>query len=182
MKTINNLRQYLPVLIFATILVATATDATAQRGEGWKKKEYKHERYEDRHGDDDHYYKKRGWEKKEYRPKYSNRYKHYDSYCYEHPRYGRVYERFDRRPVVFHHDRDDYYYYGDRFYTYRRGVGYCVVEPPRNVYFRTLPVECERVSVGGHVMFRNGDLFFQLSPRGYVMAPAPVGIHVSASF
>ena len=193
MKTIDNLRQYFPVLICSFILTASVVDASAQnnRGQGWKKNENKHgkkEYRESRRDDDRRVYvdrnndRDRDYQYREYRPKYNNRYKHYDSDYFEHPRYGRVYHRFDHNPVVFHHDRDDYYYYGNRFYTYRRGVGYCVAEPPRNVYFRTLPVECERVYVGGHLMFRNGDLFFQLSPRGYVMAPAPVGIHISASF
>ena len=53
MKTINNLRQYLPVLIFTTLFVTVTVEANAQRGEGWKKNEYKHERYEDRRGDDE---------------------------------------------------------------------------------------------------------------------------------
>ena len=85
-------------------------------------------------------------------------------------------------PVVFHHNRDDYYYYGNHFYTYRRGIGYCVVEPPREMYFSSLPVECERVYVNGHIFFRNGDLFFQLSPRGYAIVSSPIQNNVSARF
>jgi hypothetical protein len=192
MKTIDNLRQYLPVVVFSAILIASTVEASAQnyRGEGKKGKDHERKEYREPGRDDDRvvYVNRKGnYEKwngngREYRPKYNNRYKHYDADYFEHPKYGRVYQRFDRNPIVFHHDRSDYYYYGDHFYTYRRGTGYCVVEPPRNVYFRTLPVECERVYVDGHLLFRHGDLFFQLSPRGYVMAPSPIGIHISARF
>ena len=192
MKTIDNLSQYLSVVIFSILLFASTVGASAQnyRSEGKKGKGYERKEYRESGKDDDRMvyvdrkggYEKRNWNDREYRPKYNNRHKHYDADYFEHPKYGRVYQRFDRNPIVFHHDRNDYYYYGDHFYTYRRGTGYCVVEPPRNVYFSTLPVECERVYVDGHLLFRHGDLFFQLSPRGYVIATSPVGIHISAHF
>ena len=200
MKTINNLRQYLPVVIFSTILVASTVDVNAQnhRSEGKKgnereRKEYKESDRDDersaynyKRDDRDDNYERKNWKKrenyKEYRPKYSSKYKRQDSKYFEHPRYGRVYQRFDRSPVVFHHDRDDYYYYGNHFYSYRRGIGYCVVEPPHHVYFRHLPVDCERVYINGNIFFRNGDVFFQLSPRGYSIVPSPVQIRVSARF
>jgi len=200
MKTINNLRQYLPVVIFSTILVASTVDVNAQnhRSEGKKgnereRKEYKESDRDDersaynyKRDDRDDNYERKNWKKrenyKEYRPKYSSKYKHQDSKYFEHPRYGRVYQRFDRSPVVFHHDRDDYYYYGNHFYSYRRGIGYCVIDPPRHVYFRHLPVDCERVHVNGNIFFRNGDVFFQLSPRGYSIVPSPVQIRISARF
>ena len=195
MKTIDNLRQYLSVIIFSTILIASTVEVNAQnyrsegkKGKGHERKEYREygrdddrTAYNGRRGDRDNY-EHRNWNNREYRPKYNNRYKHYEANYFEHPKYGRVYQRFDYNPIVFHHDRDNYYYYGDHFYTYRRGIGYCVVEPPRNVYFNSIPDECERVYVDGHLLFRHGDLFFQLSPRGYVMAPSPIGIHISARF
>jgi hypothetical protein len=195
MKTIDNLRQYLPVVIFSTILITSAVEVNAEdhhkegkRGNGHERNEYRESgrdndrtAYNNRRDDRDGSYERKNWNNREYRPKYSNRNKHYESEYFEHPRYGRVYQRFDRNPIVFHHDRDDYYYYGDHFYSYRRGVGYCVVDAPRNVYFRQLPVACERVYVNGNVLFRNGDLFFQLSRRGYALVNLP-GVSISARF
>lgn len=196
MKTLNNFRQYFPVLMLAAAMISSVeVNAQNYRKEGKKengreRKEYRESgrdddrtSYNDR--SDDRNYEHKNWNsrenRKEYHPQYSNRYKHHKSNYFEHPKYGRVYERFDRNPVVFHHDRDDYYYYGDHFYSYRRGVGYCVVEPPRNVYFRQLPVACERVYVNGKVLFRNGDLLFQLSNRGYALVNLP-RISISARF
>jgi hypothetical protein len=195
MKTIDHLRKYLPVVLFSILLIASAVGASAQdyRKEGKKekgndRKEYReYSRDNDRtatnyRGDDpDRNYRQKSWNDREYRPTYSKKYKNQKSDYFEHPKYGRVYQRFDRNPVVFHHDRDDYYYYGNRFYGYRKGVGYCVVEPPRNVYFKQLPVNCERVQVNGNVLFRNGDLFFKLSPRGYALVNLP-GVSISARF
>ncbi len=199
MKTLNNYRQYFPVLLLATAMIVSTVAASAEghhkegkKGNGRERNEYRESgRDDDRtvynniRDNRDGNYKHKNWNSrenhKEYRPKYANKYKHYDSDYYEHPRYGRVYQRFDRNPVVFHHDRDDYYYYGNHFYSYRRGVGYCVVDAPRNVYFRQLPVACERVYVNGNVLFRNGDLFFQLSPRGYALVNLP-SISISARF
>ena len=194
MKSIDNLRQYLPVVIFSTLLIASTVEANAQnhrnegkKGNGREWKEYRetgHDddrtAYNDRRDDRDRSYERKNWNDREYRPKYTNRYKHSDSDYFEHPKYGRVYQRFDRTPVVFHHDRDDYYYYGNHFYNYRRGIGYCVVEPPR--YFRTLPIGCERVRADGRILFRNGDLYFQLSPRGYVIVPSPLELNFSLRF
>lgn len=200
MKTIDNLRQILPLVILSTILIASTVEVNAQnhRGEGKKGNGHERKEYRESDRDDDRTaynewrddregnYEHKNWNNrgndKGYRPKYNSRYKHYDSDYYEHPRYGRVYQRFDCNPVVFHHDRDNYYYYGNHFYNYRRGVGYCVVEPPRHVYFRQLPVDCERVYVNGDIFFRNGDVFFQLSPRGYSIVPSPVQIRISARF
>jgi len=189
MKTIEKLRILLPVAIFSVIITASA--ASAQNG--WKKDRNERGRNEYREREDRGDRNRR--EDRNYVYENNNRHDngrgyHLGNYknqrCeasyYEHPRYGRVYQRFDYRPMVFHHDRDDYYYYGDRFYTYRGGIGYCVVEPPRDVYFRTLPTECERVYVNGNVFFRHGDLFFQLSPRGYSIATAPVRLSISARF
>ena len=197
MKTLNNFRQYFPVLMLAAAMIASTVVANAEdhhkegkKENGRERKEYRESgrdddrtSYNDR--SDDRNYERKNWNSrenhKEYHPQYSNRYKHQTSNYFEHPKYGRVYERFDRNPVVFHHDRDDYYYYGNHFYSYRRGVGYCVVEPPRHVYFRQLPVDCERVYVNGNIFFRNGDLYFQLSPRGYALVNLP-RISISARF
>lgn len=187
MKTIDHLRKYLPVVIFSTILIASTVEVNAQNnrkngktGKGNDRKEYRESsRDKDRTASN---YEQRSWNDREYRPKYSKKYRNQKPDYFEHPKYGRVYQRFDRSPVVFHHDRDDYYYYGNHFYTYRKGIGYCVVEAPRNVYFRRLPVDCERVYVNGNIFFRNGDVFFQLSPRGYSIVSSPVQIRISARF
>lgn len=194
MKTIDKLRIVLPVILF-TALLFSATEANAQNH--WKKEKNKHERNESRgrdnwgdrnysnnnRGNRDYGYENdyRRDDVRYYRSDHDSRYKN-EARCFNHPRYGRVYQRFEYNPVVFHHNRDNYYYYGDNFYTYRRGVGYCEVEPPRNVYFRTLPDECERVYVNGNIFFRHGDLFFQLSPRGYSIATAPIQVRISAQF
>lgn len=194
MKTIDKLRIVLPVVLFSTILLS-ATDANAQNR--WKKEKNQHERGEfrerDDHGDRNYYDNSRENRDYAYQDDYrhddarnyssgrNNRYKHEARY-FNHPQYGRVYQRFDYNPIVLHRDRDNYYYYGNNFYTYRRGIGYCVVEPPRNVYFRTLPDECERVYVNGNILFRHGDLFFQLSPRGYSIVTAPIQVRISARF
>ena len=199
MKTLNNFRQYFPVFMLVTAMTVSTVEVNAQNRGKEGKKENGRERneyresdrrddrtaYNDRRDDREGSYERKNWNNrendKEYRPKYDNRNKHYKSDYFEHPRYGRVYQRFDRNPVVFHQDRDDYYYYGNHFYNYRRGVGYCVVDAPRNVYFRELPVDCERVQVNGNVLFRNGYLYFQLSPRGYALVNLP-GISISARF
>ncbi|MGE5395795.1 MAG: hypothetical protein ACM3P1_13715 [Candidatus Saccharibacteria bacterium] len=109
-------------------------------------------------------------------------YRHEERDYYDHPRYGRVYERFEHKPYVLRCSHGDYYYTDNRFYTYHDGVGYCVAEPPRNVYFRELPFHCQRVYSDGCEYYRNGDLFFRLSTRGYIMVPAPVEFNVSIRF
>ena len=186
MKTQNYIRQSIPVLTICLILIASTIDAGAEEKRN-------KEKYRTEYRKSDHHYKKDGkswkndnsWSRddrySEYHPKYHRKYQSSHEY-YEHPRYGRVYEQFDCSPVVFRHERNNYYYYGNHFYTYRRGVGYCVVEAPRNVYFSRLPMECNRVHINGQVLFSNGDLYFQLSPRGYAIVPAPAGIRISARF
>ncbi len=107
---------------------------------------------------------------------------HVNKYYYEHPKYGRVYHKFDRTPVVFHYSQGNYYYYDNRFYRYYDGIGYCIVDAPRNVVFHDLPVACNRVVVNGHVYWRNGDLYFATNPGGFVLVPSPVQISISARF
>jgi hypothetical protein len=118
----------------------------------------------------------------EYNQRYSRNSNYSRSNYYDHPRYGRVYQQFDHNPVVFRHPQGNYYYSGNNFYTYRRGIGYYVVEPPRDVYFRDLPFECERIHSHGQVYYRNGDLFFSYSPRGYVIVPSPFQVNFSLRF
>ncbi|MFA5330007.1 MAG: DUF6515 family protein [Prolixibacteraceae bacterium] len=198
MKTINYFRQYFPVVIISIVLFASTANVEAQnhRRENknnerahaeYKKSDRNERKTANRNWKSDKNYKheKQAWKGNDrtwdYRAKYEKKYNRNRVY-FEHPRYGRVYHRFDHNPVVFRHNHDNYYYYGNHFYTYRRGIGYCVIEPPHNVFFRDLPFGCDRVNINGKVFFRNGDLFFQLSPRGYAIVPARLGIHITARF
>jgi hypothetical protein len=196
MKTFNIFNRFLPVL---AILVAFTFNANAQRSKkesGEKDKNHSEYRSKDRN---ERFANNRGWDRNkneksdkysrkddnyqsEYHPKYSKNWNRRDNNYYEHRQYGRVYKRFDREPSVYSCGRDNYYYYGNHFYNYRRGIGYCAVDAPRNVYFRHLPADCERVYVNGQVFFRNGDFFFQLSPRGYSIVSSPVEVRISARF
>jgi len=202
MKTTDKIGRFFPVAILSLALVASTIGASAQerhnegrRGNDHKqsKKEYRtSDRNEKRISQNDkryggeRNYQRQNWnshsERSEYRPQYSGNYNRGNRDYYNHPQYGRVYQRFDHNPIVFNHDRDNYYYYGNHFYNYRRGIGYCMIDPPRNIYFRDLPFDCDRIDLNGEVFFRNGDLFFQLSPRGYVIVPSPIGISISARF
>lgn len=101
---------------------------------------------------------------------------------FNHPQYGRVYRRFDRNPIVFENSRGNYYYSNNNFYRYNDGIGYCMVEPPRDIYFSNLPIECEQVYINDQEYFRNGDLYFQLSNRGYFIVPSPIELRISARF
>jgi len=199
MKTIDYLRQYIPVLTISMVLVASTIDANAQnkRSDNRNKKDTKTEyRKSDRNdkrtaqnnwrNDRGESHEKQNWNsydnRKDYHPHYSSKMKHAQPTYFNHPKYGRVYSRFDYNPVVFRHNHDNYYYYGNNFYTYRNGIGYCIVAPPRLVYFNQLPVTCSRVFVNGHTYFRNRELYFQLSPRGYSIVPAPISLQFSVRF
>lgn len=199
MKTTFNLRQYFPVLTISLVLVASSIDVSAQnrRSEN-KHKESNKTEYQNKkqHGktvseysgksNREGSYDKKGVKNRKfnkvYRPQYSRNLKHAKPDYFNHPKYGRVYQRFDHNPVVFKYDRGNYYYFNDHFYTYRRGVGYCVVETPGNIYFEHLPFNCNRVVVNGNVLFRNGDLYFRLSRRGYALVSNPIEIRFSARF
>ena len=202
MKTIDYLRQYIPVVTISMVLIASSLEAGAEdhHKAGKGEKEHKHGRQEYRqpgwhdeqtvrnewHGSNDRNRDSRNYDSRynrnEYHPSYNKRNYHSHQDYYNHPQYGRVYNRFEHNPVVFRHHDCDYYYYGNNFYRYRDGIGYCAVEAPRHEYFRYLPVECRRVYINGQVFFRNGDLFFQLSPNGYVLVPSPIEIRFTARF
>jgi len=185
MKTQNYLRLHLPVIAISFLLIASTIGANAQNNRNEKndnnRKQTEYKKSEKYSKKETKSWKKENDKYSEYHPKYERKYKASRDY-YQHPRYGKVYQRFAYNPVVFKHDRTNYYYYGDHFYTYRRGVGYCIVEPPKHVYFDRLPAECNRVYVNGNIFFRNGNLFFQLSPRGYTIVKAPIEVRFSARF
>lgn len=199
MKTIKSIRQYFPVLTISLFLIASTINVNAQnrRTEKKNKENNKTEyRKPDRNdsrvaknskmGNHEGSYDKKDYKNSKsnlvYRPQYTRNFKHSQPNYFNHPKFGRVYLQFDHNPVVFKHNRDNYYYFGNQFYTYRRGVGYCLVEAPRSLYFRHLPVECNRVNVNGHVFFQNGELFFRLSPWGYTIVPSPIELRFSARF
>jgi hypothetical protein len=200
MKTINSFRQYLPALIFTLAVLACTIESGAQNH---RKNDRENENYRKEYRDNEKREKgNREYTKNDYKsdrkelnkrhlrhrdvvvytPHYSKKYGHSHRNYSVHPKYGRVYDRFDSKPYVFRHKHGDYYYFGNQFYNYRKGIGYYVVEPPRNIYFNDLPFRCERVYVNGHVYYRNGDLYFSYSPRGYVIAPAPIHINLSLRF
>ena len=200
MKTNNYLRQCVSVIIFSTLLIASTLGVSAENkhkeGQGNKGHDRKEYRQPDRNNErtatnecqnrrngnrDDRNYESRE-NRKEYRPKYNRRNSHEQACYFNHPKYGRVYSRFENNPIVFNNPYGDYFYSGNRFYRYRDGIGYCISEPPRNQYYRNLPLECNRVYVNGHVFFRNGDLFFKLSRLGYELVPSPFEIRFTARF
>lgn len=199
MKTINYLRQYIPVLTISIILVASTVDANAQKNKSddrnkkmtkteYRKSDrnYKKTSQNNWRNDQGESHEKQNWNsydnRKDYHPMYSSKmYKGHSNY-FNHPKYGHVYSRFDRNPIVFRHNHDNYYYYGNNFYTYRKGVGYCVIAPPRNVYFNQLPETCRRVFINGQAYYRSGELYFQQSPRGYAIVPTPFHVQFSVRF
>ena len=200
MKTKDYLRQYFPILTISTLLIASTFGASAEDHQregkgnrGHERNEYRqsdrnnqraanNERQNRRNGDrDDRNYESRD-NRYERQPEYARRNDHEHQNYYNHPSYGRVYNHFENNPIVFRNQYGDYYYSGNNFYRYHDGIGYCLSEPPRHQYYRNLPVECNRVYVNGQVFFRNGDLFFELSPRGYVLVPSPFNVQFAIRF
>jgi len=199
MKTTYTNSRYFAVISISMVLIASTIELNAQdRKSDRRDRERNNTEYQNTYRKNDRTtvdHKRASYEsnydnsgyKRKYNPKshksyYSHKVKHEKVNYFNHPKHGRVYHHFDHNPVVFHHSGGNYYYSGNHFYTYRNGIGYCAVEAPRNVYFRSLPLHCERVYVNGHVLYRNGDLFFQLSPRGYSVVPSPFEIRFSARF
>ena len=178
MKTLNNLKRYFPVLALMLVLsVAANAQGNSYRNHERNEKKWENSRNSRKYKDWKHDNRR-----EDYHPSYSKKWVHRQSDYYDHHDYGRVYRRFDREPVVIRYNRGDYYYYGNHFYTYRRGIGYCVTETPRNIYFSNLPTGCVKVRANGHLFFRTGDLYFTYSPRGYALVPAPVEFSVTARF
>lgn len=202
MKASHLLRQFIPVAIISFAMMAPSFEVSAQNNRNRNKSEKNNDSKEYRYNPssqskhsvggnngrkaDKKYYKEyqSGHEKGTYQ--YSQHYskKTYPSHkgYFNHPKYGRVYQRFEHKPTIFRHSHGNYYYSQDQFYTYHDGIGYCVADPPRHVYFRDLPSNYSRVHVNGQVYFRNGDIYFSHSPRGYVMVQPPLAINLSVRF
>lgn len=202
MKAIQSTRQFLPAIIFTAALMSLSFNGSAKNYRNYNKsdrdrdrKEYRDDnsnssdhwkgRNDDRHGNKKHfkeYNHDRNDRDYQYSQRYSNGRDYERQHYYNHPQYGRVYQRFDDQPIVFRHSHGDYYYHGNQFYTYRDGVGYCPSETPRDVYFRDLPFDCNRLQVNGQVFFRHGDLYFSHSSRGYLIVPSPLQLNFSLRF
>jgi hypothetical protein len=85
----------------------------------------------------------------------------------------RVYARAPwghRHPMVIRHKYGDIYCFGGNFYTYYPRYGYVQIQLPRDMVFATIPRGAVRVRVNGHLMFRLGDVYFELGSRGYRIA------------
>ncbi|HEY3369367.1 MAG TPA: hypothetical protein VGK10_00885 [Prolixibacteraceae bacterium] len=202
MKAIQSIKQILPVVIFSVAIMSASLEVNAQnsrnnnkfdrnrdrkeyRNDHSKSADYSYGKNESRNGDNKHFKghnQGRNDRDYEYGQQYSNRGEHSQQNYFNHPKYGRVYQRFDEKPVVFRHSHGDYYYSGNQFYRYRDGVGYCAEDAPRMVYFRDLPFSCNRVHVNNQLYFRHGDLYFSHSPRGYVIVPSPIEVNFSVRF
>lgn len=190
MRPLNITRSFLStaILTVAFMSASVIVNADDHKKENYKKNKHRSE-YRDggnyRAHYDDRDYRGKGNNKHHKHYKYDRDYRAYkndDCGYYNHPRYGKVYQRFGHKPHVLKHSHGNYYYSDNTFYTYRDGIGYCVAEPPRHVYFRELPFHCTRVYANGCEYYRNGDLFFRLSARGYVIVPAPLEFNVSVRF
>jgi len=201
MKAIQSIRYFLPVVIFSFIMMAASLEASSQNrrnnhksDKNNERKEYRGDRSDNhsvarnnvRSGDRNHY---EGHKSDGNHGDYSysehnsgRRYNGHQQAYTNHPRYGRVYQTFEHKPYVFRHSHGNYYYSDNQFYTYRDRIGYSVSEPPRDVYFDELPFECSRVHVNGHDLYRNGDLYFSHSTRGYIIVPPPLAINFSIGF
>lgn len=171
MKALHSFSQFLLVAIISFALITPSLEAMSQNGRNHSKSDINNNRKDYRKDHNNKYSQQHS--KGTYQAKHGNFY---------HPKYGRVYQKFDQKPTIFRHSNGNYYYSRNQFYTYRDGIGYCVAEAPRHVYFRDLPFSCNRVRVNGQVYFRNGDLYFRHSPRGYVMVPSPVEVNLSVKF
>lgn len=99
-----------------------------------------------------------------------------------HPRYGRVVVAFGTTPLRFTNDYGRYYYSNGDYYRYHSGVGYILVDAPREMYFRDLPEGYHRVKVRDRVYYRCGDQYFSHGNKGFHLVAQPDGIHLGVSF
>lgn len=190
MKTLHITRPFFSAAILTLAIMSASFVANAdnhKKNNGSKKHhptEYRekghayghyNDRYDRGKGNNKHY--KEYKHDRDYKAYNHNKRDHYD-----HPKYGRVYHKFEHKPYVLRHSRGNYYYSDNRFYTYHDGVGYCTTEVPRNIYFSELPFTCHKVYAHGNEYYRHGELYFRLSNRGYVIVPAPVEVNFSVRF
>ena len=203
MKAMQSITKLIPVVFFSFALMVASLEVNAQNSRNKdhksdKNRDRKEYRYDHSNHSDQSFgrndgHKGNGKYNKGYKSgknngnyaygeHHSSRDYHSKKNYFNHPKYGRVYQKFDYKPTVLRHTHGNYYFSGNQFYTYRDGIGYCVAEPPRQMYFRDLPYNCHRVHVNGNVFFRHGDLYFSHSPRGYVMVPSPLAVSFSVGF
>jgi len=89
-------------------------------------------------------------------------------------------QRVDRLPQGYHPvkaGRDNYYYYGGRYYR-PHNHGYVVVRPPVGVWVPSLPPGYVSVVIGAMTYFAFMGVFYERTPTGYVVVapPAPATI------
>jgi hypothetical protein len=178
-------------LVAASALVMglglTSFSAQAQRNEKRKEyqKEYKYsEKGHKKYNNKRNYYSQKNyrendrWDSRRY-----NKHKRYDDsrFAYHHPKYGNVYKRFNEHPVRLRYAHGDLYYHAGHYYRFYPRVGYVRVAVPAGYIFADLPGRYERVSYGGHLYFRVGDMMFERCAQGYRLAPQ-FSLNVSARF
>lgn len=105
----------------------------------------------------------------DYHP-YSYRFhRHY----YHHPRFGHVIRNFSHRPLSFMYNHQRYYCHNGHFFRYFRGIGFVLTEMPFGILFEHLPSEYERVYINGFLYFRIRNLFFEMTPNGFLLVHYP---------
>lgn len=101
---------------------------------------------------------------------------------YHHPKYGKVYRKFDHNPHVFRHQHGRYYYYDGHFCEFRNGLGYVIIDAPLFTVFGELPFACKRIRIDGRIYYRYNGLYFESHPHGYRLVPSPYKVHLSFNF
>ena len=129
----------------------------------------------DRNQNRDYSYRAPRDDRRDYDRNWNKRRPVYESHPYYRiPRYNgrvRVYARapwgIQHHPVIIRHQHGNIYCFGGNFYTYYRNYGYVQIELPRDIVFTTIPREAVRVRVDGRLMFRLGNVYFELGSGGY---------------
>ena len=65
------------------------------------------------------------------------------------------------------------YFYGDGVFYHRETDGYDVVVPPAGVIVDAIPARCAKVVIYGKTYYRDNSTYYQPSPHGFVIVPAP---------
>ncbi|PTN07531.1 hypothetical protein [Mangrovibacterium marinum] len=179
MKTTINYK-----IAFAALFVGlgfSSFSAPAQANDHRKanKKEYKYSKKQDKRS----YPQKNYYGEADFRRSDRQVHRHFNDrrFAYHHPQYGDVYKRFHHRPVRLRAAHGDIYYHSGHYYRFYPRVGYVRVAVPAASVFVELPGRYERVSYGGHLYFRVGDLMFDRCRHGYRLAPQ-FSLNLSAHF